>query len=199
MTTRTVKKNLAGENDLLLGEGSVIQTRNDAPYTIEKIRTIRPVNSIAELNALDVDQFVKAALFESDTITLYAYSVGSGLWVEQGVINNTSAITHTQSSIDFNLATYLQDFNLLTRDHFTDDAAFDTYIATVTEYSKFDTLGFHSTGNASTGISTSARGLLVRQLVDDLSGAINVCPNGIVTALNAAKSNARVWDIYPQN
>lgn len=80
MTTRTVKKNLAGEEDILFGEGSVIQTRNDASYNINKVRTIRPVNTIAELNDLDTEKFTKAALFEDDTVTIYQYVVSSGLW-----------------------------------------------------------------------------------------------------------------------
>ena len=82
-TQRIVRKNLAGEEDLLLGEGTVVQTRNNADYTITKNRMIRPVNSITELNALDPDKFKKAALYEDSTVTFYAYNAGSGLWEAQ--------------------------------------------------------------------------------------------------------------------
>jgi hypothetical protein len=82
MTTRTIKKNLAGEEDILYGEGTVIQTRNDASYSITKVHTIKPVSSITELNALDTEKFTKAALFDGtgNTVTFYQYDAGSGLW-----------------------------------------------------------------------------------------------------------------------
>lgn len=82
MTTRTIKKNLAGEEDILYGEGTVIQTRNDASYNISKVHTIKPVSSLTELNALDTEKFTKAVLFDGteDTFTAYQYDAGSGLW-----------------------------------------------------------------------------------------------------------------------
>ena len=83
-TERKVQKNLAGEEDLLLGEGTVQQSRNNLKYTISKLSTIRPVNSTVELNALDPDRFKKAALFDTnaDLVTLYNYNSGTGQWDE---------------------------------------------------------------------------------------------------------------------
>jgi len=109
MATRTIKKNLAGEEDILFGEGTVIQTRNDASYNITKVRTVKPVNSLAELNALDTAKFTKAALFDSSkgTVTFYQYSEGSGLWEAQTFSSET--IRHTQNSVDYLLSIYLQN------------------------------------------------------------------------------------------
>jgi hypothetical protein len=72
--TRVVYKSLAGEEDLLYGEGIVSQSRNGGAYDITKVRTLRPVNSLAELNALDTDRFVKAVLIEGGVATIYAWS-----------------------------------------------------------------------------------------------------------------------------
>lgn len=105
MATRVIKKNLIGEEDLLLGEGQVTQSRNDLDYTITKVRVIRPVNSITELNLLDTDKFVKAALFEGTQVKFYSFNSTSGLWVLQldssvqeltgaGAVDITAATTH---------------------------------------------------------------------------------------------------------
>lgn len=81
MTTsqRVVRKSLGGEEDLLFGEGTVTQTRNNQDYTITKVRNARPVNSLEELNALDPLQFPKARLYQDDTVIDYSYD-GSA-WV----------------------------------------------------------------------------------------------------------------------
>jgi hypothetical protein len=107
MTTRTIKKNLAGEEDILYGEGSVIQTRNDASYNITKVHTIKPVSSITELNALDTEKFTKAALFETSGVTFYQYSAGSGLWEIKSSVTHTDLITYNYGSTDYTLSDYL--------------------------------------------------------------------------------------------
>jgi len=110
MATRTIKKNLAGEEDILYGEGTVIQTRNDASYNITKVRTVRPVNSLAELNALDTDKFPKAVLFDSGTVTTYAYNTGSGLWEVQSDLGVKPFLTLADAAA----STTLQDGDVLT-------------------------------------------------------------------------------------
>jgi hypothetical protein len=111
-TSRVIRKNLAGEEDIAYGEGSVTQARNGNNYEITKVRTIRPVNSIAELNALDPAEFLKAALFEAGVVTIYAYNSGTGLWEIQDL--DTTAITHTEGATVYNLATYLQNRHVAT-------------------------------------------------------------------------------------
>lgn len=63
---RTVKKNLIGQEDILYGEGTVTQERGAGSYPISKVRTIQPVNSTAELAALDTSKFTKARLYTGD-------------------------------------------------------------------------------------------------------------------------------------
>ncbi len=69
-----IHKSLAGQEDILYGEGEVSQERSGGTYPISKVRSIYPVNSLAELEALDSDKFPKAALYEDDGITYYVYN-----------------------------------------------------------------------------------------------------------------------------
>lgn len=78
-TQRVVKKSLIGDEDLTLGEGTEVQSRNGADYTITQIRRIQPVNSLAELNALDTDKYIKAALFDDSVLTFYYWDGASWL------------------------------------------------------------------------------------------------------------------------
>lgn len=73
VTQRVVRKSLAGEEDLLFGEGQVTQSRNGSDYTITKVRNARPVNSLAELDALDPLQFPKARLYTLNTLREYVH------------------------------------------------------------------------------------------------------------------------------
>ena len=77
---RVIRKNLAGEDDLLLGKGVVTQTRNGVNYNITKNDLIKPVDSIAELNLVDVTKFTRAVLYENSKVTNYQYNAGTGLW-----------------------------------------------------------------------------------------------------------------------
>jgi hypothetical protein len=108
MTTRTIKKNLAGEEDILWGDDTEIQTRNDAPYTITKVRAIKPVHSLTELNALDTAKFTKAALFDgsNDTVTMYQYDANSGLWEKRPA-------TLVIGDEEYNLQTYLDNRHVI--------------------------------------------------------------------------------------
>ena len=66
---RTIVKQLAGTQDLLLGPGdSVTQTRNNQAISVQKIDLVAPVASVAALAALDTDKYTKAQLanFYSD-------------------------------------------------------------------------------------------------------------------------------------
>jgi hypothetical protein len=71
---RVVRKSLAGQDDLLFGEGQEAQVRAGGNYNIQKNRVIYPVNSLAELNALDPEKFPKAQLYENDLVTSYLYN-----------------------------------------------------------------------------------------------------------------------------
>ena len=67
-STRTLTKVLAGEEDLLYGEGLANQTRGEQSVIVNKVRGFRPVNSIEELEELDVSRFPKAVLVENGTM-----------------------------------------------------------------------------------------------------------------------------------
>jgi hypothetical protein len=54
MSIREVIKELAGQNDLLFGQGAVNQTRNGVVYSIERIDKIHPVLLRADLKLLPV-------------------------------------------------------------------------------------------------------------------------------------------------
>ena len=60
--SRVVRKSLAGQEDLLLGKGIVVQSRNGVDYDITKLAIIAPVASEAELLALDTTQYLYAIL-----------------------------------------------------------------------------------------------------------------------------------------
>lgn len=84
---RTVKKSLIGQEDILYGEGTVVQSRAQGNYNINKVRSIYPVNSLAELNDLDTDKFTKARLYNADG-TYVDYEYYSGAW--NIVVNSAS-------------------------------------------------------------------------------------------------------------
>ena len=57
-STRVVRKSLACEEDLLLGKGTVTQTRNGVDYPLNKLTLIKPVDTIAERDALDTSLYL---------------------------------------------------------------------------------------------------------------------------------------------
>lgn len=74
MSNRIVNKSLAAQQDLLFGELQVEQKRANGVYTVDGVRLIYPVNSLAELQELDPVQFPKARLYEGDSYTDYVWS-----------------------------------------------------------------------------------------------------------------------------
>jgi len=80
MTELSVEKNLLTEEDVAWGDGPTLQQRQGTPFSLKKVRTIKPVYSVEELNALDTAKFTKAALFVGDAVTFFSWS-GSA-WVE---------------------------------------------------------------------------------------------------------------------
>jgi len=81
-TQRIVKKNLAGQEDILYGEDTVVQGRAGGNFVITKVRNIQPVNSIAELDALDVSKFVKARLYSNNGTPPIDYEYIVDKWVQ---------------------------------------------------------------------------------------------------------------------
>ena len=79
--TKVIKKSLAGQEDILFGEGTVNQARGEGNYAISKVRLVYPVNSVAELDALDPTKFPKAALYTSGVVTLYEYNADTDTYV----------------------------------------------------------------------------------------------------------------------
>lgn len=73
MTNRYIKKQLAGEEDLLIGETTENQQRAGGTYPITGLRYIRTCNSLAELQALDPDKFPKASLHDGTSVQFYEY------------------------------------------------------------------------------------------------------------------------------
>ena len=55
MSVREITKELAGQEDLLFGQGAVSQTRNGTVYSISRIPMVPMVATAAALEALDVE------------------------------------------------------------------------------------------------------------------------------------------------
>lgn len=93
MTIRNVTKNRAGMEDLLTGRGSESQTRAGQAVTISKVDVAFAVDTIADMQALDVSRFTRARVYSSaNNYMTYAYDstdnsgissdTGSGTWKE---------------------------------------------------------------------------------------------------------------------
>lgn len=88
---RVVRKSKAGVQDLVLGKGKVTQSRGGNEYLIDMLDHHVAVDSVAEIAALDVDDFTRARLYTSTTTFVdYIYdataltgiaSTGDGFWV----------------------------------------------------------------------------------------------------------------------
>lgn len=79
MTTKVLVKQLAGEEDLLLGKGSVTQNRNGTDLPITKVTLFKIVESEAELLAVDTTKFQFAKRIEGGYE--YAYAFNGSSWV----------------------------------------------------------------------------------------------------------------------
>jgi len=84
MSNRVVKKNLAGQEDILYGEGTSSQTRNGGTYLMNKVRSIYPVNSVAERDALDTAKFTKCRLYFAAARPAEDYEWNGSVWVLLG-------------------------------------------------------------------------------------------------------------------
>ncbi|UOF80175.1 hypothetical protein [Caudoviricetes sp.] len=89
MSIKNVIKSLITQQDIAYGEDTVVQTRGDLDLTLDKVRTIQPVNSLTELNALDTTKFKKAALFLNGEVTSYSWN--GTAWVEANKKTSTLA------------------------------------------------------------------------------------------------------------
>lgn len=78
MTQRNVTKNLAGVEDLLLGKGTVQQTRNGYEYPITRLSLPWACSDIAELLELDTTKFTQAL------VSGIAYKYDGSAWVLVG-------------------------------------------------------------------------------------------------------------------
>lgn len=73
-STRVATKALAGQEDLLFGEGVANQTRAGQSLPISKIRGFYPVNDVAELADLDFLRFPKAVVVQSGQMQFYQHN-----------------------------------------------------------------------------------------------------------------------------
>ncbi len=93
MAELQVTKQLIVQEDIAYGEGTVSQSRGGVALDLNKVRTIVPVNSLAELNALDVSKFTKAAYFNGVSTTFYNYYNGG--WNKATTEVDTIAVLRT--------------------------------------------------------------------------------------------------------
>lgn len=77
MNTKVIVKQLAAEEDLLLGEGQITQTRNGQAVTVTKLTLFKIVSSDAELQAIDTSKFKHAMLIENGFGQSYYFNGGS--------------------------------------------------------------------------------------------------------------------------
>lgn len=90
MALRNIKKNLAGMQDLLCSRGVTVQSRNSANYNINGIDVPFAVDTVAEMQAIDVTQFSRARVYaDVQNYTEYLYDVADS----SGISSNTGAGT----------------------------------------------------------------------------------------------------------
>ena len=91
MVTRTVKKSKGGVQDLLLGKGQVNQDRAGGTFAIDKLDVPVALDTIAEMQALEVTDFTRARVYTSVTqfddyiydatdVTGISSDTGNGTW-----------------------------------------------------------------------------------------------------------------------
>jgi len=68
MVTNVLTKELAAEQDILLGIGQVVQVRSSLDTTVDRLTMIKPLATLAELQALDV----------TDADNFYPYATTAG-------------------------------------------------------------------------------------------------------------------------
>ena len=113
-----MRKSLLGVEDLLQGAGTVEQTRG----IMSRFRSVRPVESIVELNALDPEKYLEAAIFDATTNTAaFRHYTGAG-WV-------TAAIASVASNGSYSVAN-VQDYGAIGDGTADDTAAILLAVAT---------------------------------------------------------------------
>ncbi len=75
MAINLITKSLIGVQDMLIGIGSVQQTRGGSPITVDRIDLIKPLPTTADLITLDM---TNTDLFYSSVITMGAVTIGDG-------------------------------------------------------------------------------------------------------------------------
>lgn len=95
MTTFVVEKNLITQQDIAFGENTFTQVRGGGTFSVDEVRALYPINSLAELNTLDPIKFPKAVLFLGTYFVFYNYIAGN--WKEQkfNTINSWAEIDTT--------------------------------------------------------------------------------------------------------
>lgn len=99
MNTAVIRKNLAGQEDLLLGVGALTQTRNSKPYEINKVTLTAHVNSLAELDDLDTTKFLFAVLYDSGSNMATTYKFEDPDWIAYGAVVPLSTLKTTVATI----------------------------------------------------------------------------------------------------
>lgn len=101
MGVRNIKKQLAGVEDLLLGEGTQVQERNSGSVPITKINLVGIVDTVEALATLDITKYTTAIVKDLDRGGTFEWSatgtanggtvfaVATGYWIRQysGAIN----------------------------------------------------------------------------------------------------------------
>lgn len=80
MGVRNIKKQLAGVEDLLLGEGTQVQERNSGSVPITKINLVGIVDTVEALATLDITKYTTAIVKDPDR-------GGTFIWSETGTAN----------------------------------------------------------------------------------------------------------------
>lgn len=100
MTSRVVNKQLLGQEDIFYGEGNEAQSRNGGSYTINGVRNIQPVNSIAERDALDVTKFLKCRVYSAGGAPVdYEYTGGSWVLLGSAIVLSITVVTASTYTI----------------------------------------------------------------------------------------------------
>jgi len=85
-TTRQIKKVLASMQDLALGTGTVVQNRNGASTTVNKINLPFIQQTVADIKLLDTNKHQFASVNASGTIATYYYNSASAAAVDDDLV-----------------------------------------------------------------------------------------------------------------
>ena len=98
MTTNTIKKVLAGEEDITYGEGTETQVRSEVEVEVSQVRAgYRPCATVDEMNALDPLRFPRASVIEDGQIKFYAHNGTSYEYIQ---VHGTN-LEGRETAIDF--------------------------------------------------------------------------------------------------